>query len=350
MYKNNTRDIQSEVIANDFFHRWKNELFNAYQVERKFSKRLTKRGNVDKYLAFNEEIFKKISIDYKVSGSKRNPVINFTYLNPKILVDKELFGDENCLALETCCLPVKQRNDWPSIYEFTDIFSCPISKHTISRVLFRLGLKKRVEEGDYEILFDQFKFLPLVTQFYLFIFKCMQAFKIIDQADLENTSLIFPSAGGLFIGELKHNVQGGQKTKNNSLCIKTFIDDDIFKGDEQGKVKNELIKIFSQSSQSIENPFSLVKPFVPNTDILKNIFAHGIFYFSKLMEIQDDFLYLLSRENSHFNDTKFFRLSKAFKELNRVFREIKTESGLSDDFSIDEIYENLNPNFLEFYK
>ena len=33
MYKNNTRDIQSEVIANDFFHRWKNELFNQFLYE-----------------------------------------------------------------------------------------------------------------------------------------------------------------------------------------------------------------------------------------------------------------------------------------------------------------------------
>ena len=73
---------------------------------------------------------------------------------------------------------------------------------------------------------------------------------------------------------------------DQSLCIKTFIDDEIFKGNEQLIVKNELVKIFSQSSQLIENPFSLVKPFVPNTDILKNLFAHGIFYFSKLMEIK----------------------------------------------------------------
>ena len=348
MYKNNSRDIQSEIIANNFFTDWKKHLSNAYNEERKFKKRIKNKGNVEKYIAFNYEVFKKISIDYKVSGSKRNPVINFTYLNPRMLVDKELFGEEKCITLETCCLPVKQRNEWSSIYAFTDSFSCPISKHAISRVLFRLGLKKKVKAGDYQILFDQFKYLPLVTQFYLFIFKSMEAFKIIDDADLKNTSLIFPSSGGLFIGELKQKTIVEQNTQNKSLCIKTFIDDEIFKGNEQLIVKNELVKIFSQSSQLIENPFSLVKPFVPNTDILKNLFAHGIFYFSKLMEIQDDFLYLLSKENSRFDDTKFFRLNKAFKKLNETFREIKNKCGLPDDCSIDEIYEKFDPEFLEF--
>ena len=347
MYKNNTRDIESEIITNNFLKKCKNQIKQAYNKDRLYKKRTIKKGDIKKYISFNQALFKKISIDYKVIGSKRNPIINFTYLSPRTLVSRDLFGDEKCISLETCSVPVKQRSNGSSIYGFTDNFSCPISIHTINRLLFRLGIKRNTEEEDYKILFNQFKYVPIASQFYYFIFRALINLEIIQPEDLKSTTLIFPSINGLFIGELKIKSMSGDTSFDQSLCIKTFIDDELFKGEEQAEVKKELIKIFNKSSNALENPFNYAKSTVPNIDPIKNIFAHGIYYLSKLMDIQGDFLYLMSRENSQFNETNFFRLNKAFEKLNQIFKEQKIKSGLTDDSSIEEIYEKFDINFME---
>ena len=347
MYKNNTRDIESEIITNNFLKNCKNQIKQAYNKDRLYKKRTIKKGDIKKYISFNHAMFKNISIDYKVIGSKRNPIINFTYLSPRTLVSKDLFGDEQCISLETCSIPVKQRSNGSSIYNFSDNFSCPISIHTINRLLFRLGIKRNTEEGDYKILFDQFKYVPIVSQFYHFIFCTLINLEIIQPEDLKSTTLIFPSIDGLFIGELNVKSISGDMSFDQSVCIKTFIDDELFKGEEQAEVKNELMKIFNQSSNSLENPFNYAKSTVPNKDPEKNIYAHAIYYFSKLMSIQGDFLYLMSKENSQFNETNFFRLNKAFEKLNQIFKELKNKSGLTDNSSIEEIYEKFDINLME---
>ena len=263
------------------------------------------------------------------------------------MVSRDLFGDEKCISLETCSVPVKQRSNGTSIYDFSGNFSCPISIHTINRLIFRLGIKRNTEEGDYKILFEQFKYVPIVSQFYSFIFCTLINLEIIQPEDLKSTTLIFPSINGLFIGELKVKTISENMSFDQSLCIKTFIDDELFKGEEQEEVKKELMKIFNQSSNTLENPFDYAKSTVPNKDPIKNIFAHGIYYFSKLISIQGDFLFLMSKENSQFNETNFFRLNKAFEKLNQIFKELKNKSGLTDDSSIEEIYEKFDINLME---
>ena len=48
-----------------------------------------------------------------------------------------------------------------------------------------------------------------------------------------------------------------------------------------------------------------------------------------------------------FNETNFFRLNKAFEKLNQIFKELKNKSGLTDNSSIEEIYEKFDINLME---
>jgi len=342
--KINTRDMESEGIAGSFFNEWQKVLSCAFKKESLFNKRLRNKGNIERYLKYNEGIFRNISIDYKVTESSRNPIIKFTYISPKLLKDKDLFGSENrAISFESCSIPVRQRNNYSSISAFKSSFYCPISKHAISRVLYRLGLKDLVFKKDYEVFFKQFKKVPVMSEFYLFIFFTLRKYKIMSAEDLKGITLIFPTKNGLFLGDLNY-LPGSDRVHRNSFhaAIRTFVDDEIFKGSEQLEVKNNLEKIFSQSSKTLESPFLSPTATIANTDTLKNFYAHGIFYFSKVMEVKKDLLYLMSKKDKKFDQTIFYRLNNGFERLNKTFNLIKEDCGINNNASIDQIYKKIN--------
>ena len=208
-----------------------------------------------------------------------------------------------------------------------------------------MWLKKKVFEGDYEELLKQFSYVPIISEFYLTIFYFLNKFKIIPLNDVKNMSLVFPADNGLFLGELNFRSEPERKGTKNAFetSLKTFIDDEILKGEEQLLIKDNLIKIFTQTSKTIENPFLMPSGMVANENVALNLFSHSIFYFQKFMLIKDDIIYLMSKEkNTKFDNENFFRLDKAFVKLNTMFNEVKSECGIADSASIDEISKKLD--------
>jgi len=349
--KENTRDILSEGITSDFFIKWNDVLLEAIKKEGEFRRPLDNKSNIEKYLDYNKKIFENISIYYRISGSKRNPIINFIYIRPRTLLDTNLFGNERCISIEACCIPVRQRNQWPSITPLTVDFNCPISKHAISRIIFRLGLKKLVFERHYDIFFKQFNYVPIISQFYVFIFWLLNIFEIILSDDIKGISIIIPTENGLLLGGLDYRPNSNDKNRRSLRpFIRTFIDDDILKGEEQAHVKDILCKIFSESSEILGNPFLSPTATTTNAETIKNMFGHGIFYFIKLMEIKDDLLYLMSRKDNKFDDTVYFRLNKAFDKLDKIFQKLKIECGIKNNATIDEIYEKFDVDVLNQFQ
>jgi len=340
----NTKDMESEGLAGDFFRKWDDILLKVFRKDRDFKKKLTNTSNIAKYLKFNQELFQKVSIYYKINGSKRNPVITFIFPSPAKKTDS--LAEEKFIALQSICLPVQKRQ-YKSILNFESDFYCPVSKHAVSRIILRLGLKKEVYEGDYKILINQFSYIPIVSEFYSTIFCFLHNWEIITLGDLRNISLIFPTDNGLLLGELNINPAYSDEKNYTSnrhdfrSSVKTFIDDEILKGEEQLSVKDKLIKIFTQTAQTLENPFLMPSATIANVDTPQNVISHSIFYFSKFMLIKDDIIYLMAKEHKIKDNKKFFRLNQAFIKLNTLFDKVKKDSNISDNASIDEIYENL---------
>jgi len=133
--------MQSEGLVGDFFRKWDDTLSNAFRKEKDFKKNLSSVGNIKKYLKYHQELFQKISIFYKITGSKRNPFINFIFPSPAQKTNS--LSEEKFMVLESICLPVAQRQSTNSMFKFASNFHCPISKHTVSRIIFRCGLKKK---------------------------------------------------------------------------------------------------------------------------------------------------------------------------------------------------------------
>ena len=337
--------MESEGLAGDFFRKWDDILINAFRKDRDFKKKLTNSSNIAKYLKFNQELFQKLSVHYKVNGSKRNPVINFIFPSPA-REKTDSVADEIFMILQSICLPVQKRQ-YDSIVSFEGDFHCPVTKHAVSRIILRLGIKKEVYEGDYEVLIKQFSYVPIVSEFYSTIFWFLSKFKIIPLGDLQNIALIIPAEKGLLLGKLniRSDVSAGYR-KAFTTSIKTFVDDEILKGEEQVSVKDTLIKIFTQTTQTIENPFLMPSGMVANIDPWKNMSSHCIFYLSQFMLIKDDIIYLMSKENKNSDKKIFFRLDKAFIKLNSIFDKAKKESAIADNASIGEIYEKLDALYL----
>ena len=133
--------MQSEGLVGDFFRKWDDTLSNAFRKEKDFKKNLSSVGNIKKYLKYHQELFQKISIFYKITGSKRNPLINFILPSPARKTNS--LNEEKFMVLESICLPVTQRRSAINMFKFASNFHCPISKHTLSRIIFRCGLKKK---------------------------------------------------------------------------------------------------------------------------------------------------------------------------------------------------------------
>ena len=301
MVKANTRDVLSEGIANDFINKFANDLNNAFIKERQFKKRIDNKGNIKKYLEYSYSIFQKISIHLSVSGSSRNPNIYFIYIDPSEL-GKKIFGREDRgFVFNSVYFPVRQRGR-DSLSTVKSFFPCAISKHAIGRVIFREGLKNEVHRNNYEKFLKQFELIPIAVSFFGFLFFLMHEYSSLE---IEGLSIVLPSPNGLFLGEMK------AITSANVFIIKTYVDKEIFRGEEQLIVQKQLKKIF-QEMQSIPNSIFLhnnLNVINYDQDMRSNqIVVHIHYFFKKLMAIKKDLLYLMARKDDSFDNVLFYKM------------------------------------------
>ena len=341
MVKANTRDVLSEGIANDFLNKFTETLNNAFIDERKFKKRLDNKGNIGKYLEYSQNIFQKISIYFSISGSTRNPIIYFIFISPSKLAEKLFDRDEKGFVFNSVYFPVRQRAG-NSLYNKKSIFECAISKHAISRVILREGLKNEVFENNYSKFFKQFELIPIAVQFFSFLLHTFKNFDL-PLEKINGLSIVLPSPNGLFIGEYKD--LGEKYIATQEICIiKTYVDSEIF-SKEQLKVHEALTKIFQEIQSDKNSPYLHPNLRVINFDFETTssiLQAHQLFYFKKLMVVKKDFLYLIAKKEYKFDNLLFYKLDKIFDRFNELCEEKREYAQIQENDSPDMIFSKLS--------
>lgn len=322
-------DTHSQGLALDFYNSYTDIVNKAFDKEIEFRKKLNNSSNIKKYLDFNKSLFQKYAIFYTFLGSKKNPYIIFHY--PwTITTKKEMFGwEERGFNLHCIYMPVKNKNN--SFQNFSIEYRCTLSIHAIAQLIFRLKIKKSIFEKDYSILLNQLKYVHITSAFYEFLFWRLLENDYFSQDQIEQITIPIPSNNGFFLAHMRFF--GTRKIPVTS--IRTFISDEEL--DEDQKIlKEKLINIFNLHNETIE--YSLIVDFIKSPEAAEKYLAFFYFYYLKIMEFIDDFLYVLSYKGQKHNAENYFRFIKIFEELKvKIIDKVK----ISSNDLIDEIHKKV---------